>query len=197
MESFSQFIATYDVPGAVILLEGKRKVLTGDESALVAIGEKLCREMRHARFRSGNASGSDELFSMGVARINPYRLEVIVPYTGHRKKNSLGYHTHSMDEISLAAEPEVTYHTKSNSSKAKLVDDYAGGIMNGVTIKAAYLLRDTVKVIGTRSGIPKATVALFYDDLENPCQGGTGHTMTVCKNNKVPYFIQSTWMKWL
>ncbi len=197
MLSLAEFIRKYDFPGSVILLEGKRNVLPQDEQLLSALGEKLCRMMRHARFRSGNAPGSDELFSKGVSNVDPNRLEVIVPYTGHRKKQSQGYVTHSLDDISLAAEPEVTYHTKFDSRKSKLIDDYAGGISNSVTIKAAYLLRDTVKVIGTRSGIPKATFAIFYDDLQNPEKGGTGHTISVCKNNDVPFVNQQVWMRWL
>jgi len=197
MLSLADFIKEYDIPGSVILLEGKRKVLPVDEPLLSALSELLCRKMQHARFRSGNAPGSDELFAKGIVKVNPDRLEVIVPYTGHRKKQSQGYQTHSLDDISLAAEPEVTYHTKFDSRKARLVDEYAGGISNSVTIKAAYLLRDTVKVIGTRSGIPKATFAIFYDDLLNPGQGGTGHTMTVCKNNDVPFINQQVWRKWV
>jgi hypothetical protein len=194
---FPTFLKTYDLPGSVILLEGKRNVLPEDIPRLIALGKKLCSEMQHARFRSGNAPGSDELFAEGVSAVDPHRMEVIVPYSGHRKKNSRGYHTHSLDDISLAAEPEVTYHTKSNPRTAKLVDDFAGGLSNHVTIKAAYLLRDTIKVIGTRSGIPKAGFAIFYDDLQYPGQGGTGHTMKVCINNHVPFINQEAWVKWL
>ncbi len=197
MLTLNLFLEKYDHPGAVILLEGKRKVLAEDESLLEALGEKLCLAMKHARFRSGNASGADVLFAGGIAKVDPDRMEVIVPYSGHRKQNNQGYRTHSLDDISLAAEPEVTYHTKSNAGAARLVDEYAGGISNSVTIKAAYLLRDTIKVIGTRSGIPKATFAVFYDDLANPMKGGTGHTMKVCINNNIPFVNQQTWMKWL
>lgn len=199
-ESFftlQSFIKAYDFDGSVILLEGKRIVNQEDERKLTVLGELLCREMKHARFRSGNAPGADELFTRGVAKVDPGRMEVILPYTGHRRQSSSGYSTLSLDDISLAAEPEVTYHTKSDSRKAKLVDDFAEGISNHITIKAAYLLRDTIKVIGTRSGIAKATFALFYDDLKNPGQGGTGHTMKVCRNNAVPFADQQVWMGWL
>ncbi len=195
--TFESFLFSCDFVGSVILLEGKRAVLEEDKPRLTELGKLLCREMKHARFRSGNAPGADELFSDGVAKIDPSRMEIILPYTGHRRQSSAGYQTHALDNISLAAEPEVTYHTRSDNRKAKLVDDFAGGITNRFTIKAAYLLRDTVKVIGTRSGISKATFALFYDDLNNPGQGGTGHTMQVCKNNAVPFADQTVWMGWL
>lgn len=195
--NYQTFLTEYDRPGAVILLEGKRSVIPEDIPGLIALGKKLCSEMKFARFRSGNAPGSDELFAEGISAVDAQRMEVIVPYAGHRRKNSRGYLTRSLDDISLAAEPEVTYHTKSNTRTAKLVDDFTSGISNHVTIKAAYLLRDTVKVIGTRSGIPKADFAIFYDDLQNPGQGGTGHTMKVCINNNVPFINQEVWVNWL
>jgi hypothetical protein len=197
MLTFDLFVEEYDLPGTVILLEGKRKVRPEDKLLLEALGKKLCLIMKQARFRSGNAPGSDALFARGVSKVDPDRMEVILPYSGHRKQNNQGYRTYSLDDISLAAEPEVTYHTKSNSGTARLVDEYAGGVSNSVTIRAAYLLRDTIKVIGTRSGIPKAAFAIFYDDLANPMKGGTGHTMKVCINNDIPFVNQETWMKWL
>ncbi|MCF8364193.1 MAG: hypothetical protein K9H16_00320 [Bacteroidales bacterium] len=194
---FSDFIGRYDKPGIVILLEGKRKVLPEDKSLLPALGEKLCMEMKYARFRSGNATGADELFAEGISRVDAGRMEVILPYSGHRKKNAEAYHRHSLDEINLAAEPEIAWHTSVNRKNKKLIDDFVGGISNNVTIKAAYLLRDTVKVIGTQSGIPPAGFALFYDDLLNPGSGGTGHTMMVCKNSNVPFVDQTIWRLWL
>lgn len=197
MYSFSDFLHTNDHPGSVILLEGKRKVLPEDAPKLIKLGELLCRTMKHANFRSGNAPGADELFADGVSQVDASRMEVILPYSGHRKKAVRGYDTYALDEFTLAAEPEVTYQTKSASRHEKLVDEFVDGVSNSVTIKAAYLLRDTVKVIGTRSGIPRATFALFYDDLKNPGKGGTGHTMNVCRNNQVPFVNQEVWMKWL
>ena len=197
MITFQDFLSAYDHPGTIILLEGKRKVLPGDEPFLMALGEKLCREMKFARFRSGNAPGSDELFAQGISKSEPARMEVILPYSGHRNKSNQGYATHALDEINLASEPEVTYQTKINKRNSKFIDDFVGGESNRITIKAAYLLRDTVKVTGTNSGIPKATFAIFYDDLENPWQGGTGHTMMVCKNTGVPFINQTVWKSWV
>ena len=49
-------------------------------------------------------------------------------------------------------------------------------------MKAAYIIRNTIKVTGT-SAIPPASFALFYDDLENPGTGGTGHTIDICKKS--------------
>lgn len=195
--NFPDFLQAHDHPNSIILLEGKRKVLPEDAPMLIKLGELLCRNMKHATFRSGNAPGADELFAKGVSKADPKRMEVILPYSGHRKQKAMGYDVRSLDEVSLVSEPEVTYHTRSNPGKARLVDEFIAGNSNSVTIKAAYLLRDTIKVIGTRSGIPKASFAIFYDDLQNPCQGGTGHTMNVCRENQVPFINQEVWMKWL
>ena len=197
MITFSDFILNYDHPNSIILLEGKRKVRPEDELQLILLGEKLCHEMKHARFRSGNAPGSDELFAQGISKVDASRMEVILPYSGHRNKSNQGYAVHALNEINLAAEPEVTYQTKINRKNSKFIDDFVGGENNRITIKAAYLLRDTIKVTGTQSGIPRATFAIFYDDLENPVQGGTGHTMIVCKNNGVPFINQTVWKLWI
>ncbi len=71
-----------------------------------------------------------------------------------------------------------------------------GGTKNRLTVKAAYLLRDTVKALGTQE-IQPATAGIFYDDLTKPESGGTGQTMKVCKRNGIPVFNQNTWFDWL
>lgn len=60
-------IQQYDVPGSIVLLEGKRDVREQDKDALVALGALLARETNHTLFRSGNANGADLHFSTGVA----------------------------------------------------------------------------------------------------------------------------------
>ena len=196
-QSLNAFLEVFDKPGSIVLLEGKRKVLAEDEGKLRAVGTLLARKSIHMRFRSGNASGSDELFSLGVAEVDPSRLELIKPYAAHRKTAFHGSKSYSMDDVDLAEEPEVIYQSRQNIQMARLVDKYMDEVRNRLTMKAAYILRDTVKVTGTKSGIIPASVALFYDDLSNPLQGGTGHTITVCKNLLVPYCDQRIWMQWL
>ncbi len=44
--------------------------------------------------------------------------------------------------------------------------------------------------------IKPATFGILYDDLENPMKGGTGHTMHVCEQNRIPIIDQRTWLKW-
>jgi hypothetical protein len=192
----SSFIAQFDFPGSYVLLEGKRKVKSEDEKWLMELGSTLAINSQHMIFRSGNAPGSDELFARGVTRVDPNRLQLITPTSGHRKKYNSAGTTYSMDEINLATEPQVVHQTKYNAKAGRLVDRYASGIRDRNTIKVAYLIRDTVKVIGT-SEIPPATFAIFYDDLDNPETGGTGHTIQICRINGVPCIDQREWMNWL
>ena len=63
--------------------------------------------------------------------------------------------------------------------------------------RARYLLRDTLKVIGSESiGLAPATLALFYVNAANPMAGGTGHTLRVCRQYGIPAFDQSLWLGW-
>ena len=181
----------------IILLEGKRTVLEDDKIKLINIGKLLAAKMPNATFRSGNAEGSDFYFSQGVASVNPKQLQVITPYANHRKKYNLADTVFPLDSIDLAKEPEIVYHSKNHKSTKSLVEKYVNGIQNGYTIKGAYIIRDTIKVLGTQSGIPPISVGLFYEDLSNPMQGGTGHTQRVCLDNAVPLFNQETYFSWL
>ena len=193
---FDEFVAKYDIAGAVVLLEGKRDVKEEDRDALVAVGRLLASNTQHMVFRSGNAPGSDAYFSQGVAEIDRRRLEVITPYNGHRSRDNVAATTHSLDSVNLAAEDRVVYHSKQHGKTKKLVDEYVSGKRHQYAMKAAYILRDTVKVLGTVD-IPQATAGVFYDDLNKPGEGGTGHTMRVCRENGVPVLTQEVWMRWL
>ena len=190
------FITKYDFENSIVLLEGKRIVASTDINKLIQICELLAGKTKHIKFRSGNAEGSDFYFSSGVIKINAERLEVITPYSGHRKKENNAYKTFPLDEINLLQEPEVVYQSKTNKKTGKFIDEFVAGKKNHLTMKAAYIIRDTIKVTGTRT-IKPANFALFYDDLKNPKSGGTGHTMNICEMNNVNYVDQGTWMKWL
>ncbi len=128
--------------------------------------------MRHSKFRSGNADGADYLFCKGVSSIDPDRLELILPYSTHRKNFLLTDNLHSLDDINLLNESDVVYQTKSNLKNKKLIDLYITGDRSKIGIKGSYLLRDTLKVTGTKTGISKEAFAIFYHDLENPKSGG-------------------------
>lgn len=194
--TLKEFIQTYDKENAIVLLEGKRNVLESDKGKLIALGKLLASKTEKMIFRSGNADGSDQYFSDGVTSVDPKRLQVVTPYTGHRKKTNKAYETFSLDEIDIAAEPEVVYQSKTNKKMEKLIDQYVYGDKNRFSMKAAYIIRDTIKAIGT-DDIAPATFGIFYDDLDQPMSGGTGHTMKICMRNEIPIVDQTTWFNWL
>lgn len=194
--TLKDFVKRFDKAGSIVLLEGKRNVLESDQEKLTALGKLLATKTRKMRFRSGNAPGADQFFSVGVTSIDHRRLQVIAPYSGHRQKTNPAYETVSLDDIDLAAEPEVVYQSKSNKKTKKLIDQYVSGDKNPFTIYAAYIIRDTIKVIGA-DDVKPATFGIFYDDLDNPRTGGTGHTMNICEKNNVPIIDQKEWFKWL
>lgn len=76
------------------------------------------------------------------------------------------------------------------------MERYASGYRDSITNKAACIIRDTIKAIGT-SCLQPANFGVFYDDLANPFQCGTGHTMKLCEINNIPIINQNTWKKWL
>jgi hypothetical protein len=192
--TLNEFIEKYDFPGAVVLLEGKREVKEQDKEKLTALGRLLAASTTNMIFRSGNAEGADYFFSQGVADAS--RLEVITPYTGHRSKANKAAVTIPLDKIDLSNEPEIAVLSKSNRKTERLINDFIEGTRNRYTIKAAYIIRDTVKVTGA-SGVNPASFAIFYDDLENPETGGTGHTMNICRIKNIGLADQRVWSSWL
>lgn len=194
--TLDEFIAQFDKENAIVLLEGKRNVKEEDQKKLTALGKLLASKTKKMIFRSGNASGSDQFFSEGVAAIDHKRLQVVTPYTGHRKKTNKAYDTISLEDVDITAEPAVIYHSKSNKKTEKLIDKYVAGSRDRFTIKAAYIIRDTIKALGV-GGIGPATFGIFYDDLEDPLSGGTGHTMKVCQEHNIPIADQTVWFQWL
>ena len=194
--TFDEFIQQYDFENSIVLLEGKRNVPDEDKGKLIELANLLVAKTSKMIFGSGNAEGSDQLFSDPISLVDNKRLQVIRPYSGHRQKSNQAYKTYSLDIINLAEEPEVIYHSKSNKKTEKLIDQYVSGNNNRYTIKAAYIIRDTIKAIGTDE-IKPATFGIFYDDLTNPKTGGTGHTMNVCLQNNIPIVDQITWFNWL
>lgn len=194
--TLEQFINQYDFNGSIVLLEGKRDVIETDKEKLIKLSRILTDKTKNILFRSGNADGADYYFSIGISEIDNSRLQAITPYTGHRKKENKAYDTISLDDINIVAEPEVVYQSKQNKKTEKLIDQYVSGNKNRYSIKAAYIIRDTIKVIGTGQ-IKPATFGIFYDDLLNPMTGGTGHTMKICKQNNIDFIDQRIWIKWI
>lgn len=196
MLTLQEFIQKYDYHGSIILLEGKRAVRSEDKPKLIAIGKLLASMTTHVLFRSGNADGSDFLFTSGVCEVDPTRVEVITPYTGHRQKTNLAGKTIALDTVSLADEHEVIRLSKIHKTTIGLVNSYLAGAKDRNSIKAAYIIRDTIKAVGTAE-IGPASFGVFYDDLSNPQTGGTGHTMHVCIQENIPLIDQQVWFGWL
>lgn len=194
--NLQEFKDRFDYDGSIVLLEGKRDILENDKEKLIALGNLIASSTSKMIFRSGNAEGADQYFSEGVALVNKARLHVITPYSDHRKKTNPAFQTFPLDQMNMANEADVIYQSKNNKKTKGLIDKYIAGDINRTTIKAAYIMRDTVKVIGT-STIKPASFGIFYDDLNNPQTGGTGHTMKICILNKIPLIDQRTWFKWL
>jgi len=119
-----EFIERFDRYNAIVLLEGKRNVPDIDQEKLTQLGKLLASKTHKMTFRSGNADGADYYFSLGVASVYNTRLQVIIPYTGHRQKANLAYETVALDEINIANEPEVIYQSKENKKTEKQIDRY-------------------------------------------------------------------------
>ena len=185
----------------VILLEGVRKLPDQARPSLVSFSIKLANLIPNAKFRTGNESGSDEVFSEGIKKINPGRLQYVLPYRQMRRSN-----IHPQSEILTledipASEEQTLFDQTINATPAYkgLINLYAKSRKrNKYTVRAFYLLRDTLKVIGSQSlGLSPASLGIFYTDPVNPLKGGTGHTIRVCNQNKAPVFYQETWMMWI
>jgi hypothetical protein len=184
------------VSDPVILIEGRRSISEDAADEAKRLAFLLAQRFPHLRFRSGNATGSDEAFSAGVLDIAPERLQVVTPYEGHRKKQRhprVSYYSpESLDVDALEAIKTMT----SNATPANrgLMKCYDRGGRAGA--QAACLIRDTLKVIGIPNTLAPPVAALFWIDPSKPEAGGTGHTIRVCHNANIPTVFQNSWASW-
>jgi len=180
----------------VVLLEGRRAIPPSDAAAARSFAARLAREFPQLRFRSGNAEGSDEAFSAGVAEVDASRLQVIAPYASHRKKvryaDALYSSPASLSTVQEAAITEAT--VAATPRNANVVYKRTGSPK--LAAKAAYLIRDTMKVVGYSKEFGPPVCGLFYVDLSDPEAGGTGHTIRVCRQHGIPVAFQDSWMHW-
>jgi len=186
-----------DNPNSVILLEGMRALLESDQDKLVTLAKLLTEHFPHAKFRTGNASGTDEAFAKGVAEADPFRLEYILPYAGHRKKSiEAGSKCISLKDVPEVEEQAVSSSLQSSPSYKSLMEKRT--VVPRLRAKANYILRDTVKVIGApEQGFNPATIGLFYANIDDPMIGGTGHTIRVCQEYDIPVVLQEDWLLWI
>jgi hypothetical protein len=180
----------------VVLLEGRRVIPPDDASKARGFAARLAREFVCLRFRSGNAEGSDEAFSAGVAEVDASRLQVIAPYATHRQKVRYADAVYSSPEsLSTVQETAITEATVAATPRnANVVYKRTGSPR--LAAKASYLIRDTMKVIGYSEEFGPPVCGLFYVDLSDPEAGGTGHTIRVCRQHGIPVSFQDSWMDW-
>lgn len=186
-----------DWPDGVVLLEGRRDIPGDAAHKAVQVGALLAARYPQLRFRSGNAEGADSAFSDGVAQVDSQRLQIITPYPGHRKKSQYSGATYvspeDLDDEQKRAMRELTIiATPRNAGLVK-----QAGKPGRVGAKAAYLIRDTMKVAGFSAEFPKPLCALFYVDPTDPKAGGTGHTVRVCEQAGIPAVFQDSWAEWI
>ncbi|MCF6177360.1 MAG: hypothetical protein L3J71_16525 [Victivallaceae bacterium] len=183
----------------VILLEGTRKVKPTLKPALTAFAQQLAERYPEMIFRSGNATGSDELFAKGVESIAPTRMEQVLPYPDsnkkrlHQQSRVLSLSELNTTELHFIAELCLT----ATPSYKNIVTAYLKTMKkNRFTVKAIYLLRNALKVTGlTRLKFKPADFGIFYVDPDNPTGGGTGHTIRMCELKNIPVITQQAWLQ--
>lgn len=198
-QQFLQSVHQLNTQLPVILLVGKRQVADSDKPKLVAFGSKLATDLPQCLFRSGNAKGADALFTQGVMAVAPGRMQVVLPYSGHKKKSRHSQSSYyALEPTQLAEEDPVVYKTKElHPDSKRMIPGYLAGQKNRFTTKAPYLLRDTLMVIGDAAmGLAPASVAIYYDDLKKPMQGGTGLTIKLCQQQGMLVKNQNAWLRW-
>jgi hypothetical protein len=199
-QQFLQSVHQLNTQQPVILLVGKRQVAESDQPKLVDLGNKLATDLPQCLFRSGNAKGADALFTQGVLAVDPERMQVVLPYSGHQKKNRNSQSSYyALEPTQLAEEDPIVYKTieQVDPDRRRMIPGYLAGQKNRFTTKAPYLLRDTLMVIGDAAmGLAPVSVAIYYDDLEKPMQGGTGFTIRLCEQQRMLVKNQNAWMRW-
>lgn len=194
--SFSKVMAESPVP--VVLLEGTRDLPEAEAGRLSALAAHLARAFPQARFRTGNAKGSDAAFAAGVASVDPARLEFVLPYPGHRATSRPPESpATSVDEIPSDQLQEVVDATVAASPQhVRVAVNYrARPVHPRVRATAQLLLRDTLKVTGGET-LVKPVAGIFFVNARDPEGGGTGHTIRVCRRQGIPVINQFDWQAW-
>lgn len=180
----------------IVLIEGRRVISFEVAESARKLTSFLAGQFPNLNFRSGNANGADEAFTAGVLDMSPERLQIIAPYSSHRKKQR---HPFALYDSPASLSPDALEHVKAMTIDASpgnkaLVGCYQRGGKLGA--QAACLIRDTIKVAGIPDKLDAPKVALFCIDPASPEAGGTGHTIRVCRNAGVPVVFQNSWESW-
>ena len=183
-------------PEGVVLLEGRRSIPARDATVAEGLARALALKFSKLRFRSGNATGSDEAFTGGVSMVDPSRLEIVAPYAAHRKSARHSGAIYTSPEILT---PEQASDIESQSIQASPQNRRIIGMRGKkgpLGAKGDYLVRDTMKALGVPGQLAKPICALFFVNLADPMEGGTGHTIRVCQQEGVPVTYQDEWGAW-
>ncbi len=195
LDEFADIVSDGTEP--VVLLEGRREIPDEYVAKAKEIGSFLARLFPDLHFRSGNATGSDEAFSSGVADVDAGRLQIIAPYKTHREKSRyLSALYDSPESMSVSKRADVVRKTLYATPRNKGLFESAKK-SSRLVAKATYLIRDTMKATGHSRSFPKPVAALFYVKLADPEAGGTGHTIRVCRQEGVPCIFQDSWENWI
>lgn len=195
--TWDAFLEQFDRESSVVLLIGKRLVLEEDVVLLDALSQQLATHTQRMRFRSGNATGADSLFMGAIHAAIPERMELIVPYRTHRRAVFPEAARVGLDDLRLDLHHPLVQTTLSLYKHPSLITAFLSGT-HRLAAKGAYLLRDTLMVMGDEAtSLAPARAALVYDDLENPASGGTGYTIEACKRQGIPVWNQSVWRSWV
>jgi hypothetical protein len=177
-----------------IMVIGKRKVNAEDTSAIVTFGRHLAETLPHATFRTGNAPGADRLFMQGITEVDSSRLTLFIPFDSHAKPKQ-DIEILSLEQLDLENDPQIITAARTNPKTAHHVDPYLKGKRDRFTMKISYIFRDVWMVLGSETlPIPKADAVFFYDDLENPLEGGTGFTVKLAMRHQILCRNQLHWM---
>ncbi len=198
LNRFNDIIVSIKNP--VILLEGTRKINDDQFLLLSKFGEFIARKFPNCHFRSGNASGSDDAFAQGVRKVAPDRMQIVLPKmdSGKSRLRNRDY-VLALEDVSQAEEKQIIYESKRATPKNKrLFEAYELQQEGMMKQKSLYLLRDTLKVLGSpENNLSPITAGIFFVNEDDPEAGGTGHTMRVCRQNNVPVFTQDVWLSWM
>ena len=95
-----------------VLVEGTRQLPWQDWELVCRMGEFLARRYPAMLFRTGNATGSDEAFAEGVARVDPSRIQYVIPHPGMgRKRRYPQARTAVLADVPTTREGELASHT--------------------------------------------------------------------------------------
>lgn len=121
-------------------------------------------------------------------------MQYVVPYLSHRiKTRDKAAGVVSLDQVPDSEFSLIIEKTlEASPAYAGLVKLYQKhGKWDRHTIKLRYLLRDTLKVVGSRAlGLAPAACGIFYVNESSPLSGGTGPIIKVCRKNNVLWRIR-------